>query len=299
MKRFLILFAAVLLLGACASRKTENARYDHVILLGFDGLAGNTLENSDAMPELRAMMADGAWTLHKRSILPTSSAANWASMFMGAGPDGTGYIEWNSRAPHFTPAAPGGVPTVFRVLRDRRPDAEIGAFWQWDGIKFCVDTTALSSRAQFDGTAEGTDAMADFAAQYIRDKKPVLAAFAWDYPDHTGHASGWGSPEYYENLAQLDRIVGKIRAAVEEAGLAGRTLILVTADHGGHGTGHGQPLDADLFAPFVALGPGVRAGYEITGPIYEYDIAATVADALGIREFPASWRGLPVREIYE
>jgi len=299
MKRFLILLAALLLVGACTPKKAEKARFDHVIVLGFDGLSGYSLENNDAMPNLRAMMADGAWTLRKRSILPTSSAANWASMFMGAGPDGTGYIEWNSQAPHFTPSAEGGVPTVFRVLRDHRPDAEISAFWQWNGIKFCVDSTALSTSAKFDGSVEGTDAMGDFAVKYIKEEKPVLAAFAWDYPDHTGHASGWGSPEYYEVLEQLDKIVGKVRAAIEEAGIADSTLLLVTADHGGHDKGHGQPLDIDLFCPFVAIGPGVAAGHELTVPMYQYDIAATIADALGVKDFPASWRGLPILDLYE
>ena len=299
MKRFLILLAAVLLAGACAPKKAEKARFDHVIVLGFDGLAGWTLaENADAMPNLRAMMAEGAWTLHKRSILPTSSAANWASMFMGAGPDGTGYIEWNSQAPHFTPSAEGGVPTVFRVLRDNCPEAEIGAFWQWEGIKYCVDTTALSSRAKFDGSLEGIDAMADFAANYFKEKKPALAAFCWDYPDHVGHASGWGSPEYYEDLAQLDKAIGTVRAAVEESGLADRTLVIVTADHGGHDKGHGKPLDEDLFAPFVAVGPGVKAGHELAVPMYEYDIAATIANALGVNDFPSSWRGLPILDLY-
>ena len=42
-------------------------------------------------------MEDGSYTLKKRSALPSSSAINWASMFMGAGPELHGYTEWGSK----------------------------------------------------------------------------------------------------------------------------------------------------------------------------------------------------------
>ena len=56
----------------------------HVILIGFDGLSAHCLNNGADMPTFRKMMAEGASTLENRSILPSSSACNWASMFMGA-----------------------------------------------------------------------------------------------------------------------------------------------------------------------------------------------------------------------
>jgi predicted AlkP superfamily phosphohydrolase/phosphomutase len=37
------------------------------------------------------MMENGSYTLKMRSVLPSSSAVNWASMFMGAGPELHGY----------------------------------------------------------------------------------------------------------------------------------------------------------------------------------------------------------------
>lgn len=44
-------------------------------------------------------MDAGCYTLKKRSVLPSSSAVNWASMFMGAGPELHGYTEWGSKTP--------------------------------------------------------------------------------------------------------------------------------------------------------------------------------------------------------
>ena len=74
-------------------REVSLPQYEHVVILGFDGFAGAALDSTDRMPFLKGMMAKGAWTTHKRSILPTSSAANWAAMVMGAGPEATGYTQ--------------------------------------------------------------------------------------------------------------------------------------------------------------------------------------------------------------
>ena len=66
-------------------------------------------------------MEDGAYTLKKRSALPSSSAINWASMFMGAGPELHGYTEWGSKTPELPSRVlnkNGIFPTIFQLLRD-------------------------------------------------------------------------------------------------------------------------------------------------------------------------------------
>ena len=74
---------------------------------------------------------DGGRSLHteKAFCLPSSSAINWASMFMGAGPELHGYTEWGSKTPELPSRVlnkNGIFPTVFQLLRDARPEAEIG-----------------------------------------------------------------------------------------------------------------------------------------------------------------------------
>lgn len=113
----------------------------HVILIGFDGLSAHCLNNGADMPTFRKMMAEGASTLENRSILPSSSACNWASMFMGAGPELHGYTEWGSR----TPELPSRVvnsdnrfPNIFGMYRDKAPEAEIGYIYEWEGMNYLV-----------------------------------------------------------------------------------------------------------------------------------------------------------------
>jgi arylsulfatase A-like enzyme len=84
--------------------------------------------------------------------------------------------------------------------------------------------------------------------------------------------------------------------AVEDAGLRDETLIIVTADHGGHGMTHGSSLPEDMTIPWVISGPGVRP-MVITNPINTTDTAATAAWALGL-SIPPEWDGISVYEAF-
>ena len=122
----------------------------HVVLIGLDGWGAYSVPKAD-IPHIKQLMADGSYTLEKRSALPSSSAINWASMFMGAGPELHGYTEWGSKTPELPSRVlneHGIFPTIFQVLRDARPEAEIGCLYEWSGIKYLVDTLALSHHAQ-------------------------------------------------------------------------------------------------------------------------------------------------------
>lgn len=68
-------------------------------------------------------------------------------MFMGAGPELHGYTEWGSKTPELPSRElnqHGIFPTIFQLLRDASPEAEIGCLYEWNGIKYLVDTLALS-----------------------------------------------------------------------------------------------------------------------------------------------------------
>ena len=99
MKKFTITLAlsilAVLLVAAPCNAK---GKAKHVVLIGLDGWGAYSVPKAD-IPTIKQLMADGAYTLEKRSALPSSSAINWASMFMGAGPELHGYTQWGSKTP--------------------------------------------------------------------------------------------------------------------------------------------------------------------------------------------------------
>ena len=93
---------------------------------------------------------------------------------------------------------------------------------------------------------------------------------------------------YDRTIREADDLVGRLLARLDELGLAGRTLIVVTSDHGEafgeHGiTGHGfTPHQEALDVPLLLRGPGVPAGLRIDTPVSIADLTPTLLELLDL-----------------
>ena len=275
----------------------EYATARHFIFIGLDGWAGNTYEQSE-MPYTKQLASEGALTLEKRAVLPSSSAVNWASIFMGVGPEVHGYLNWGSKAPEMQ--QPTGTvmkdnifPTVFQEARRQHPDMHMAYFYEWDGMKYLADTLAFNHHEQTKGGETSAK-----AAAYIKANKPDVAVVVFDNPDHAGHSKGWGSPDYYEAMKVLDKDVARIVEAVKEAGIADETTIMITGDHGGINKGHGGTSMNEINSPLVLWGNGIRKGVRISDMVMGYDLAATMAHILDV-DAPDCWRGRNIDQAFD
>lgn len=274
----------------------QPSKVKHVILIGCDGFGAYALPEAE-MPQLKKLMQEGAWSLTARSVLPSSSAVNWASLLMGAGPTVHGYTEWNSAVPEIPSADTsrfGLFPSVFSLLKEQRPDAVSALIYSWQGIGPLVEKDATTIRV---AGKDKDDFCVDTAIAIIRTQKPVLTFVHLDEPDGVGHNIGHRTPEYYKELQKVDARIGRIVKAVEDAGIANESVIIVTADHGGKGKGHGGKSLDEVQIPWVVYGRGVQKGRALKQPIITYDTAATIAWLLKLK-MPGSWRGLPVKEAF-
>lgn len=287
MKKIILSFTLLMTSLSFFAKTPE--KVNHVVYIGLDGWAANTFEKSD-MPFVKELTTKGAWTLEKRSVLPSSSAINWASLFMGVGPEVHGYLNWGSKHPELTQPTGadkinGIFPTIFQQARLQKPDADIVGFYEWDGIKHLIDTLSFTHHEQVNAK-EITNRTCD----YIKKNKPYMTMIAFDRPDHPGHDNGWGSPEYYQMMTQIDSEIATIFKAIEEAGIADETLVIISSDHGGKGTGHGGTSTDEMLCPLIMIGPGVPSGKHITDMVIGPDVCVTIADRLGIKPSPY-WRG--------
>jgi type I phosphodiesterase/nucleotide pyrophosphatase len=100
----------------------------------------------------------------------------------------------------------------------------------------------------------------------------ALAASHFDYafahyslPDDAGHAEGWGSPEWRDAVHDVDDLLASLFALIEsDPVLHGHTLVILSADHGGTGTGHSDATNrANYTIPFLLWGEGVQAGADL------------------------------------
>ena len=294
-----------ILLGIFFAMNTYNIsaaspRAKHVILIGLDGWGAYSVSKAE-MPNVKKLMDDGSYTLKKRSVLPSSSAVNWASMFMGAGPELHGYTEWYSKTPELPSREVnknGIFPTVFSLLHESDPKAEIGCIYEWETIRCLVDTFALNYDKHVSEAESTPPAAAQYAADYIKKAHPNLLAVIIDNPDHIGHAAGHDTPEYYAVLKELDKYVGQIVNAVKEAGMLDETIFIVTADHGGINKGHGGKTMEEMETAFIISGKNIKKGHEITESMIQFDVASTIAHIFKLEQ-PQVWIGRPVLSAFE
>jgi arylsulfatase A-like enzyme len=106
---------------------------------------------------------------------------------------------------------------------------------------------------------------------------------------------------YQSELAYDDREVGRLLEGIEQTGGLGKTLVVISSDHGeafglGNVYEHGQSaFEEVVHVPGILVGPGIAPGrYEHV--VSHRDVAATIAGAFGlvsrnprVEEFGRSW----------
>ena len=93
--------------------------------------------------------------------------------------------------------------------------------------------------------------------------------------------------EYYAIITHLDRQIGRVLRALDDAGLDDETIVVFTADHGlavgHHGLLGKQNLyDHSVRVPFIVAGPGIEAGRTIDVPIYLQSVMPTTLELAGL-----------------
>jgi hypothetical protein len=265
----------------------------HVIIVGVDGMSPDGVQKADT-PNMHRMMKSGSWTMHARGVLPTSSAANWASILDGVGPAQHGVTDNNWGATQFkfpTMVTGSGAffPSIFQVIAEQKPDWFAASVHEWEGFGALYDHRFV----QYDAQGKDADDTTQLAVDYIKNHKPQFLIIHLDLVDDAGHSEGHGSPAYYRAVAKADSLIGKVEAAIEEAGIGDDSVVIVTSDHGGVGKGHGGESLAELEIPWIASGKAIRSDNMLAIPVNTFDTPATVARLLGLN-IPYAWIGRPI-----
>ncbi|HVG08234.1 MAG TPA: sulfatase-like hydrolase/transferase [Thermoanaerobaculia bacterium] len=112
--------------------------------------------------------------------------------------------------------------------------------------------------------------------------------------------------QYDAEIRYVDEQVGLILKGLEERGLAGKTLVVLTADHGeslgdhNYFFDHGRlPYDDCVRVPLILRGPGTGApGRAVRSPVELIDMLPTVLDLAGLKPAPDA-QGKSLRRLLE
>jgi arylsulfatase A-like enzyme len=158
-----------------------------------------------------------------------------------------------------------------------------------------------SSLTGFEKPANQVIARAEAWVEENRDGEFFLFLHCYDphllYSPPERFRKEYRDEPYYGEVAFVDSVLGKLIPMLERNGLADRTLIILTADHGESLEEHGEPAhgfflyEATQHVPLIMYCPGlVPAGKRVEGPVRLADICPTVLDILGIKS-PESVQG--------
>ncbi len=252
-------------------------RYSHVVVVGIDG-AGAFIKDA-VTPAFDRIFENGAVTYDALASNPSISAECWGSMLTGVGPEVhklTNKIVSTQEYPQDS-----AFPSLFRRIRNAIPDAELGSFCDWNPI-----TAGMIERDVQIATDTARDTqLTPIICDYIKEKKPTFLFVQFDSVDGAGHHKGYGTPDYYQRLTEVDLLVEDVYTAVKDAGMQEDTLFIVISDHGGRnsedGRGHhGGWTDGEKYVTIAAAGKTVKKGQ--MGAANVRDLSAIVLYALGI-----------------
>lgn len=264
---------------------TPVPRASRVLILSIDGLRPDAIALAP-MPNLQALMETSAYTLSAQTVYPSVTLVSHASMLVGVCPSKHG-VDWNDYIPEngfalgtdlFDIAHAAGLQTVMHVGKEK--------------IRQITEPSSLDI---FTYVNDRDSVVADrLIADFPQDFGVLFVHFP--LVDGMGHVFGWLSPEQLSVARRADEAIARLLAELDAQGLRDETLIIITADHGGHDTTHGSTLPEDMIIPWIASGPGVQPKV-LNTQVHTYDTAATAAFMLGL-PIPPEWDGVPVYEAF-
>jgi len=259
----------------------------HVFHISVDGLRPDavTALGPSNLPHFYRLRAKGAFTDNARTDYDfTVTLPDHATQLTGRavlGPAGHNWTSNDEPPPGQTLASNKGsyIAGVFDVVHDHglstglyasKPKFSLFAT-SWDAINGGPDVIGPDDgRNKIDLYVNNPD-----TAELVNTLTDDLSSLPLNYvflhladPDHVGHNSGWDitpGSEYSNAVRAIDDRLAAIFDLIDsDTWFAGRTAIVLTADHGGEGGGHADPsVREDYTVPFYVWAPGVKAGADL------------------------------------
>lgn len=116
-----------------------------------------------------------------------------------------------------------------------------------------------------------------------------------DFPYHSTLDVAAYKMEYHRTLTAVDDSVGRVRAWLEENGLADNTIIMLMGDNGFLFGEHGlidkrNAYEESMRVPLIAMGPGFEKGKVVEEVVANLDIAPTILEIAGAKR-PEQFQG--------
>lgn len=280
-KKSFFLLAALL---CCVCLTAAEPLKKKVLIVMIDGLRADALDTFKPATLTKLMKGEwkpgykGAWTLCARTIpdAPAHSAPNHAAIATGVTAakhkvtrNGTtrngNWKEWPSWLHRLKKAQPGKKVLFIHA-------------WSESGL---IDPTPLVPLVSKSDWGNST-----VYPKLITEKDcPDAIMYYINAPDGGGHGTGFYpyGDNYSQNIQLADRYLALMLDCISKRPSFAKEewLILITADHGGYGLGHGQPGGQSDTVPLIMAGKNVING-KLAGTPSVTDLPVTALEYMGV-----------------
>ena len=264
-RRLAPLLLALAAVAACAPVAPRAPQTRHLVLISIDGLRPEFyLDPAFDAPALRALVAEGSHARAAEGVFPTVTYPNHSTIVTGVRPARHGVLfntlpafdghgRWyeeaaDLRSPPLWAWARGAGLTTAAVSWPVTVGAPIDwlvaerAYWaRKDPLPelIAASTPGLFERlgvtpdaAMFKRVALWDTFLAATAAGIIREFRPNVLLLHLVQADFYQHQGGRTGAEVKPAVARVDAHIAALRRAIDAAGIAARTTVIVTGDHG-------------------------------------------------------------------
>lgn len=254
-----------------------------VFIIVVDGLRPDALQRART-PQLDGLWQSGLYSWSAQTVMPSLTLPAVASLLSGVPPE-RHRILWNHWAPELGRIS---VPTIFEIAQGEHiPTVAFVSKRKLEHL--------FSSETPFFVLNADARHLIEEAIEYISEHRPRLVFLHLSDVDDAGHRYGWMTVRQFQAIERVDEAIGLFLASLEDLTILNESVIIVTADHGGHGRIHGTDDPRDMTIPWILWIADIEVGRELTQPIRIYDTAAMALAALGLT-IPKEWEGLPLWE---
>ena len=249
-----------------------------MLVVSIDGLAPRHITRV-TMPALTTLALEGASCFTAGTVRPLLTLPIHTSMLRGVDPAAHG-LSGNTPVPLCT-----GAPSFLRAAR--AAGHATAMFVSWLALDTVIERDAAEHRFVIDGGYDLDDdgRVVDAAIAAAAEGRHDLLFVYLTRPDLAGHAHGWDSAGYLDAVTRIDVELARLLDAVGSG-----ASVLVTTDHGGLGTDHGDDVREVTETFAVVRAPGrvpAGSGWPCASVL---DVAPTVADLCGLGPDPR-WEG--------
>lgn len=265
------------------------AKVDRVVLVSFDGLRPDAI-NIKKHNAFAKIIAEGASTMNAKTVLPSVTLPSHVSMLTGMLPlqhkvFENNWFPWSPKVKTetvFQLVKRSGKGTAFICGKEKLGILNVSR--SIDRYKFIP----FHSTVEKDITAAGID--------ILKDPKIKLLFIHYPFPDHGGHKFGWMSAEYLFEVNRMNTELNSLLKGISQDKIH-KTILIVTADHGGHDKMHGSNSKEDRTIPWIAWGGMIKNRFTINEEINIVDTTAVILDAFGL-PIPKNMEGKKLKNIW-